>query len=208
MAATELPAPLPSPSDAPGIALAWWPHARETPAQPRVAGWLARQAGADAAAVTVRRDAHGRPRIAIEGQHGWDAGWSHGGAVLVAAAARGLQLGVDVEALKPRPRALALARRFFTAGEARWLEMQPAATCETDFLRLWCAKEAVLKAHGRGIAFGLDRLEFAPDDAGALRLRGCAPALGRPEDWRLHESAALQDYRIALAWRDTPAGIG
>ena len=38
--------------------------------------------------------------------------------------------------------------------------------CEHWFFRLWCAKEAVLKAHGHGISFGLHKQRFAPDGAG------------------------------------------
>src|SRR3546814_3037285 len=67
----------------------------------------------------------------------------------------------SLELLRPRPRALALAERFFVRSETGALLALPAEAREAAFVRLWCAKEAVLKAHGRGLAFGLDRLEFA-----------------------------------------------
>jgi len=71
---------------------------------------------------------------------------------------------------------------------------------ERAFLRLWCAKEAVLKAHGHGLAFGLHRLEFA-DIQGRLHLQACDPALGRAEHWSLQEIAPAPGYLGALAWR-------
>ena len=67
------------------------------------------------------------------------------------------------------------------------------------FVRLWCAKEAVLKAHGQGIAFGLHRFHVRLAAEG-VRLAWCDPALGRVDDWHLHEWAPRPDYRAALAW--------
>src|SRR3546814_19369694 len=74
---------------------------------------------------------------------------------------------------------------------------------EAAFVRLGCAKEAVLKAHGRGLAFGLDRLEFAlcGDD---WALVACDPALGRPSDWTLHAFMPMPGYLASLAWRQVP----
>ena len=71
------------------------------------------------------------------------------------------------------------------------------------FLRLWCAKEAVLKAHGYGLAFGLHRLVFVETEYGLL-MAACDPALGVPADWRLHEFIPADGYVAALAWRLPP----
>src|SRR3546814_8376203 len=109
--------------------------------------------------------------------------------------------GADLELLRPRPRALALAERFFVRSETGALLALPAEAREAAFVRLWCAKEAVLKAHGRGLAFGLDRLEFAlcGDD---WALVACDPALGQPSDWTRSEehTSELQSLmRISYA---------
>jgi len=80
------------------------------------------------------------------------------------------------------------------------LQLQHADVRDEAFLRLWCAKEAVLKAHGRGLAFGLDKLAFAQGD-GALVLVACDRALGAPADWQLREFIPQPGYRAALAWR-------
>ena len=68
------------------------------------------------------------------------------------------------------------------------------------FFRLWCAKEAVLKAHGQGLSFGLHRLRFAADGA-RLQLVECDASLGRADDWRLHDWQPQPGYHAALAWR-------
>jgi len=182
----------------------WQPWGAEDRARPAGAwaaahAWLASLPEVAADALPMHRDAHGRPRFRKGA--GADAGWSHSGDGLLLAFARNAILGVDMEYERPRPKALEIARRYFTAGESDWLEAQAAAR-ELAFLRLWCAKEAVLKAHGRGLAFGLDRIAFAERD-GALVLASADPRLGDPAAWSLHEFVPHPGYRAALAWRTT-----
>lgn len=169
--------------------------------------WLALQPDLPAGALPLHRDAHGRPRFA-DGA-GADAGWSHSGDGLLLAFARAAVLGVDMEYERTRPKALEIALRYFVPAEAAWLEAQSAEADAADggiaprdlaFVRLWCAKEAVLKAHGRGLAFGLHRLAFAERD-GALVLAEADAALGDPAAWSLHEFVPHPGYRAALAWR-------
>jgi 4'-phosphopantetheinyl transferase len=69
-------------------------------------------------------------------------------------------VGVDVEVRRPRARALELARRFFAPQEAAILEQLPPDEHLAAFLTLWTAKEAVLKAHGGGLSYGLHRASF------------------------------------------------
>jgi 4'-phosphopantetheinyl transferase len=113
-----------------------------------------------------------------------DCNWSHSGGHLAIALGDGVRVGIDIERPRARPRALELARRYFTAAEADALAALPPAPREAAFLRLWCAKEAVLKAHGRGLAFGLDRLRFDGLD-GVPRLAAVDAALGAVDAWSL-----------------------
>lgn len=182
------------------VRCAWRCYRRGTPAEALVRPWLAEALQAPAASLPLHRDEYGRPWLAAPWR-GFDASWSHSGERLLVALGRGVRIGADLELLRPRPRALALARRFFTPREAAaLLAMRDPAVREASFVRLWCAKEAVLKAHGRGLAFGLHRLEFA-ERAGAWTLVACDPALGAPGDWTLHAFAPLPGYLATLAWR-------
>lgn len=205
--------PRPPKSDAPLDSLvsgpvhcAWWPYRPGDKAEPRVRDWLGAAWGLSPAALRIERDAHGRPHIDA-GPHHADVNWSHSGERLIAACAEGARVGIDIELLRPRPKALALARRFFHPAETAALEAMAAdsATLQRDFTRLWCAKEALLKAHGRGLSFGLHRLRFALDDRdGPPRLLDCDVELGRPAGWRLHAWAPSPGYLATLAWRDAP----
>jgi 4'-phosphopantetheinyl transferase len=181
----------------------WLPWRPGTPAEDAARLWLAPQLACAPEAITLVRDRHGRPRLQAPADA--DVGWSHSGEGLLLAFARGATIGIDLEREHPRPRALELARRFFDISEAQWLQAQAdEATRAAAFVRLWCAKEAVLKAHGRGLAFGLHRLVFA-EAGGRLRLVEADPALGDAGQWRLQEFVPHPGYRAALAWRPLPS---
>ena len=164
-----------------------------------VRAWLALELDCDPIAVALLRDALGRPQLGGV-QRRFDVNWSHSGEGLLIALGDGVQVGADIERVRPRPRALALAKRFFAPAESECLAALPQDQCELAFIRLWCAKEAVLKAHGRGLAFGLDQLVFA-EEHGALQLVECGNLLGQPHDWSLREFEPEPGYRAAIAWR-------
>ena len=140
----------------------WLPYHRGEAAEPLARPWLARTLAVPEPALGLWRVVHGRPHL--DARHaGIDVNWSHSGDLLLVALAQDARVGADIEFLRPRPNAMTLAARFFTPFEAQQLAALPHDTAETRFVRLWCAKEAVLKAHGRGIAFGLERLEFTAE---------------------------------------------
>jgi 4'-phosphopantetheinyl transferase len=141
--------------------------------------------------------AHGKPGLAASG---FDFNLSHSGSAAVVALARGVEVGVDLESPgRPRPHE-ELARRYFCEREAQVIEDTPQTQRETAFLRLWTAKEAVLKALGRGLAFGLDKLEFdAASDPPALL--GIDAAGGAAALWHLHALPLPPPWLGHLAWR-------
>ncbi|MEI2453255.1 4'-phosphopantetheinyl transferase superfamily protein [Lysobacter firmicutimachus] len=177
----------------------WLAHRHGQPAEPEARAWLAGQLGDPG--LSLSRDERQRPHLNPPHQ-GYDCNWSHSGERLLVALARQARIGVDLERLHRRPRALEVAARFFSVAEADWLRDHPDR--DRAFLRLWCAKEAVLKAHGHGLSFGLEKLRFE-DGAGGLRLVECDPALGAAPDWTLREIEPAPGYLGALAWRPRPA---
>lgn len=166
-------------------------------AEPVARDWLSTQFAIAPDAVPLQRDARNRPRLHDPLQH-WDANWSHSGGGLLVACGRDVDVGVDVEWTgRARPRALEIAQRYFHSDEAAWLASLPATQREVAFLRLWCAKEAVLKALGVGLVFGLHRLRFDGDG----HLLECDADLGTPRDWHVESFAPAHGYVAALAWR-------
>jgi 4'-phosphopantetheinyl transferase len=175
-----------------GLHCRWQGMPADVRAQALATSWLRDVAG-HAAVDGLHRDARNRPRLA----HG-DAGWSHShGRLLVAYAPRG-RVGVDVEARARATDPMRIARRYFADEEIATLAALHADTRLDAFLRLWCAKEAVLKAHGGGIAFGLHKAVFDASGDG-LRMLRCDPTLGHVDDWRLDLLEPEPDFIAVLA---------
>lgn len=148
----------------------------------------------------------GKPRLAGSLATGaahpqLDFNWSHSGGFALVALARDLPLGVDIEHLAKRPRALEIAERFFDPAEAETLAALDESARKRAFIALWCAKESVLKAEGTGLSFGLARLAFRLDGQGLWQLARTDPALGGVDEWQVAGFEAAPDYRGALAWR-------
>lgn len=110
----------------------------------------------------LRYGAQGKPYL----PGGPEFNLSHAGD-WVALAADDAPLGLDLEPLgRAQP---AVARRWFTEAERRWLEEDPAGR----FARVWTWKEAVGKATGRGLGLDPSRFEVLPLLRGApLELEG------------------------------------
>lgn len=165
------------------------------------AALVAAYAGPDAPDV-IRGD-QGKPRLPPP-LDGLGFSWSHSGDVAVLAIGRGpagFLVGVDVETVRPRARALELARRFFAAGEAAWLETLAEDRRVAGFLALWTAKEAVLKAHGGGLSYGLHRAAFTISDNGQALPLAFDGNLGPAEAWQVRPLALGEGRLGAVAWR-------
>ncbi|WP_423924962.1 4'-phosphopantetheinyl transferase family protein [Dokdonella sp.] len=148
----------------------------------------------------LQRGEHGKPYLPEAGFPHFNL--SHGGRCMLFAFSKEQELGVDVDALARRHAPLELARRFYAVEETRALERLDTEIQGPAFMRLWIGKEAVLKALGLGLSFGLHRLRFdlGPDgQAGALQALDVAD--GSTRDWQLHRFEPAPGHAAALAWR-------
>jgi len=83
----------------------------------------------------------------------------------VCAIAHGIEIGADVEAVRPLARAGGIASRFFTPSEtAAILARADGDERSLAFLRAWTRKEACLKASGDGLGESLASVEVPVDD--------------------------------------------
>ena len=149
------------------------------------------------------RGEHGKPALRDAARLRFNL--THCAGAALVAIADGVEVGVDVEATGGRARPYAaLARRYFRGTEADWIAAQPAASVQSAFVALWTAKEAVLKATGRGIAFGLERLEFATGAGGVGPLVAIDAPAAPADAWQVHAFAPLPGLAGAVAWRGAP----
>jgi 4'-phosphopantetheinyl transferase len=170
----------------------WWLDAAPHDRAPRAL--LASYAGVGPDALDWRVGAHGKPELA----HGDLAfNLSHSGGSTLLAVARGTAVGVDLEHRRRVRRRQALLARCFSRAERERIERDPDP--DAILLALWSAKEAVVKAIGRGIAYGLTRVELGLEADGVRLVRVDGPA-GPAERWRLHTLALERDALGALAY--------
>jgi 4'-phosphopantetheinyl transferase len=102
--------------------------------------------------------AKGRPALA--GQEGvFDFSLSHSEGLAAVAIARGVRVGLDIEAIRPVKENI--AARYFSQREVRELARLPAAEQLAGFYRCWTRKEAVLKALGDGLSRPLDSFDVS-----------------------------------------------
>lgn len=112
---------------------------------------------------------------------------------------RGVEIGVDVEYLKPMPDCEQISERFFSESERKVLRSIPFPAKEETFFNCWTRKEAYLKAVGEGLAAPLDSFDvtLAPGDPPRmLTLEGDA---GRAARWFFHHLRPAPDYIGAVA---------
>lgn len=177
-------------------------RARQLAALLFVRNSLAQRLDLPPARLPLRRSEGGKPML---DPAGWAAlgrrdepphyNLSHcGGLALLAIAA--VPVGVDLETriVAARP---ALAAKLLDDTERQFWERLDAATAVEALTIAWVRKEAVLKAAGLGLRFGLRRLSVGWEEGGAQ------VDLGAPGRWQVNDVEVQAGYRAAVA---LPAG--
>jgi 4'-phosphopantetheinyl transferase len=101
--------------------------------------------GVAPADVRIRYGEHGKPYV-----DGLRFNLSHSGARALIALSVDCEVGADIELPRERRRTDDIARRFFTPGENA--RLFACVDRKAEFFRLWCCKEAFLKATGEGLS--------------------------------------------------------
>lgn len=150
--------------------------------------------------IAIEEGASGKPRLAGDGNRlGFNV--SHSGDLALVCIAEGVEVGVDLEHLRPVPDATAIARRRFAPTEARFVEEGGASDADRRFLLCWTRKEAIAKALGAGLS--LDLQSFAVPLAaagGTVSIEG-----GGGDEWLLLDVPMGDEHVAALALPDEPS---
>ncbi len=104
---------------------------------------------------------HGRPRLTGSGL---EVSVTHSGDLVGVALTAGVPVGLDAESASA-PVTEGMAGLACTPAELRWLLGYPQPRQQDAFLRLWTAKEAVLKALGTGLMKPMTELDLEPPAA-------------------------------------------
>jgi 4'-phosphopantetheinyl transferase len=161
---------------------------------------LGRYAGRHPAHLRFRYGEHGKPALADGGDLCFNV--SHSDSLALYAVARGREIGVDVERLRPLPRAERIAERFFSLPERAALRATPSERRLEAFYTCWTRKEAYIKARGDGLGHPLDRfaVSIAPGEPARLWAAGEADG-GEIARWSLDAVPPAPGYVAALVAR-------
>ena len=112
----------------------------------------------------MRIDERGKPTFVEPGDLHFNLSHSQGA---IMAAFSSDPVGLDIEGCGHSRDFAAIARRFFFPEEAEAV-LQSGNDREAAFLRIWTAKEAIVKLSGEGLAGGLALARTTPDGQGFL----------------------------------------
>jgi 4'-phosphopantetheinyl transferase len=157
-------------------------------------GLLASYLGVPPADIELTRTASGKP--VLGGAHPTALRFSvaHSGRIGLLSFAS-VDVGVDVERLRPVARADRIASRVFSEAMRRRLDALPAEQWQSAFFDAWTQREALVKAVGGVLMATHDPLDFEwPSPAGARLTR---PSAGEPE-WTVAKLPSPEGYAAAL----------
>ncbi len=162
---------------------------------------LSRYLDLDPAAIAFARGKDGKPRPL--GDFTLKFNLSHSKDVALLAVSDNIELGIDVEFIRPITEDI--AGRFFSPLEVAALAALPAEDREAAFYACWTRKEAFLKGLGTGVSGGLDTFTVSLPGEGLPKLADHGSGL--TSDWNLAHLAPTSDYIGALAFKAAGARI-
>jgi 4'-phosphopantetheinyl transferase len=159
---------------------------------------LAGYTGAGPDALSLVRGAHGKPALAPP------LSWlrfnlAHSGGLALVACARGREVGIDLEQIRPDAADEAIAAHLFSSREQAELRALPAGRRAAGFFACWTRKEAYVKARGLGLSLHLADFDVPLEPempATRIALRN-APETGG--DWWLRDVPLGTQYAAAIA---------
>ncbi|KVL30198.1 4'-phosphopantetheinyl transferase [Burkholderia territorii] len=135
--------------------------------------------------IVIVVDEAGRPSLDAAHRASLDFNVSHAGDHALIAWTPAGRVGVDIESCNRSTDWRALTREVCASAEAAYLDSLPLAARADAFMRIWSAKEALLKALGTGIVGGLRAFAVVPprdaqthDTPATTIVEPAAPAAG------------------------------
>lgn len=164
--------------------------------------------GRPAADVPIESAAGGKPRIvAADNPLDLRFNLTHSGSLAVLVVAGGVEVGVDVEIVRPIRAFESMLPRCLAPAEREAILQQPLASRDREFLRYWTHKEAYLKAVGEGLRRTLTSIVVDLGASPYWRVFDHSGIDGTSESW-IVEMEPQGDMVGALAWLDgTRRGI-
>lgn len=144
---------------------------------------------------------YGKPELASTSDRNqtirFNLSHSHGLALI--AVAQNLDVGIDLEYIRPNVSWEAIAQSYFSPKERDMLHQLPAALKALAFFTVWTRKEAYIKATGKGLSLPLDRFDVSVVPGEPAKLLSVQGDDREAERWLLMELTIGSGYAATLA---------
>lgn len=146
---------------------------------------------------------HGKPALSGgNGSSGLCLNVSHSSGLAVYAIAKGRNLGIDVERIRPDSAGDDIAQRYFSAREVSDLRTLPPEARVEGFFNCWTRKEAYLKATGMGLQIPLDSFAVSLLPGQTAQFLG-----GVDPRWHLAAHQPAEGYVAAVVYDGAPCSL-
>jgi len=132
-----------------------------------------------------------------------DFSCAHSDNLFAAGVALDGRIGVDIEVLRPENVRSPIACRELAPAEQAWILALPESERPLAFYHCWTAKEALVKALGLGVSFGMEQIEIVRDAGGVCRLAKISNSRKLAEGWSLKHRVVEFDEvpaLVAVVW--------
>jgi len=150
--------------------------------------------GSHPESLVFRDGAGGKPELAVDPLR---FNLSHSKSVAALAVSFDIEIGVDVEDLRPIDPDV--AKRYFSPAENASLATLAGWEWLRAFYRCWTRKEAILKAEGVGLRTPLDSFDVSLLEGDQAAVLGVRPEARFESKWFLHHLAPAEGTMGALA---------
>jgi 4'-phosphopantetheinyl transferase len=143
---------------------------------------------------------HGKPSLAPDsGDSSLRFSLAHSEGLVVFALARDVEIGVDVEAVRPLKDLELVAEQFFSPRECESLRSLRPDQRVDGFFNCWSRKEAYIKALGLGLSLPLDTFDVELRPGLPARLLAVEGLAGSATSWSLRALHAPPGFAAAVA---------
>ena len=158
---------------------------------------------------TLRFDnaTHGKPLLAPPTHKRLFFNLSHSQNLALLAVTRLGEIGVDLEQNRPTLNYTSLAERIMSEEERSIFGNLPSNRQRSAFFSCWTRKEAVIKAHGRGLGFPLNELSVSLAPLPVPHKVTIQGDSTDGDEWWIYEIFPGNEYTAALAVKGKPTGL-
>ncbi len=167
---------------------------------------LSRYAGCDPRQLQFSHGAHGKPTLRLPLVR-LEFNLTHSGGKAMIAVSCGVELGIDLELVRPVTEMETILENYFSPVEQEQLRSLPELSKPEGFFNAWTRKEAYIKGRGEGFSLPLNRFSVSLVPGKPARLLDTLEKQPGLDGWRLVNLAlaAGAGYCAALAYRSQQA---